>query len=198
MRKGKDMRRTKKLKNRKETKKERTSLMQCFLTFMELNEDEDFYLDEDYYLDEDEFSENKKEKNTYKEKIFVILILCAIFTIGYFGGSYLRYEEGYRDGYKKGYGKGVRLGYEAAYPENYKSAYYDGFLDGCSKSVTEGIDLKTKIISAYNSLLMCENIQEEYIREFTRRIEELMARPVPSEDDVDKFINDINEILSYT
>lgn len=190
--KDKDKRRSKKLKKRK---KERKSLRQRYLTFMQLDEDEDFYFDED---EDEDFYSDEKVKN---EHLLVSILVYLFIIIGggsavLYGTYHLGHSRGYNLGYEEGYEKGVKLGYEAAYPENYKSAYYDGFLDGCAKCVTEGVDIKTKIISAYNSLLMCENIPEEYIREFTRTMEELMECPVPLEQDVNKFLENINEILS--
>ncbi len=75
-------------------------------------------------------------------------------------------------------------------------AYYDGFMKGLSAVKTDGIERKTKLIAAYNSLIRYEGLSEIDRKAYTYRLNELLRSPVPEEEKVDQFIGDVQQILS--
>ncbi len=141
-------------------------------------------------------------KKTFRRLVFfdilLVLSLVTILVTMITLICYLKYisEQDYTKGYEKGYSKGCTLGYEAAYPEVYESGYWAGFLEGCKQTSEEGFGRKNEIIDAYYSLLKNADLQETQQIVFTYRFRQLLRAPVPKEEDAEKFISDIEEILS--
>lgn len=97
-----------------------------------------------------------------------------------------------------------QIGYDHKFEEEYDSmyrivgnnAYYEGYMEGLSAVRTDGIERKTKLIAAYNSLIRYENLSEIDQKAFTYRLNELLRSPVPEEEKVEKFIEDVQKNLS--
>lgn len=130
--------------------------------------------------------------------ISLLTVFCLmgglLFYLSYIAGK--DYSKGYDKGYSQGYSQGCTLGYEAAYPEVYNSGYWEGFLKGCQETSEEGFGRKNEIIDAYYSLLINADLMETQRIAFTYRFRQLLRAPIPKEDDAEKFISDIEEILS--
>ncbi len=109
--------------------------------------------------------------------LLAILILCNIF-------------------YKMGYDHKFEEEYDSMYQMAKYDAYYDGFMEGLTAVKTEGIERKTKLITAYNSLMRSEGLSETDPKAYTYRLNELLRSPVPEEEKVGQFIEDVQEILS--
>lgn len=109
--------------------------------------------------------------------LLVICLLCNIF-------------------YKIGYDHKFEEEYDSMYRIVGNNAYYEGYMEGLSAVRTDGIERKTKLIAAYNSLIRCENLSEIDQKTFTYRLNELLRSPVPEEEKVEKFIEDVQKILS--
>lgn len=96
------------------------------------------------------------------------------------------------------------IGYDHKFEEEYDSmyrvvrhdVYYEGYMEGLTAVRTNGIERKTKLIAAYNSLIRYENLSEMDQKAFTYRLNELLRSPVPEEEKVEKFIEDVQKILS--
>ena len=98
--------------------------------------------------------------------------------------------------YKIGYDHKVKEEYDLMYRVVRQDVYYEGYIEGLSVVKTDGIERKTKLIAAYNSLIRYENLSEIDQKAFTYRLNELLRSPVPEEEKVEKFIEDVQEILS--
>lgn len=109
--------------------------------------------------------------------LFAIYILCNVF-------------------YKMGYDHKFEEEYDSMYQMAKYDAYYDGFMEGLTAAKTEGIERKTKLIAAYNSLMRSEGLSETDQKAYTYRLNELLRSPVPEEEKVNQFIEDVQEILS--
>ncbi len=109
--------------------------------------------------------------------LLAILILCNIF-------------------YKIGYDHKFEEEYDSIYRVVWHDVYYEGYMDGLSAVRTDGVERKTKLIAAYNSLIRSEGLSETDQKAYTYRLNELLRSPVPEEEKVDQFIEDVQEILS--
>lgn len=109
--------------------------------------------------------------------LLVICLLCNIF-------------------YQIGYDHKFEEEYDSMYRVVRHNTYYEGYMEGLSAVRTDGIERKTKLIAAYNSLIRYENLSEIDQKAFTYRLNELLRSPVPEEEKVEKFIEDVQKILS--
>lgn len=143
-----------------------------------------------------------KKKRKAKEIIFLNILLVismlTVFCLVVALSCYLSYPKGeeYQEGYNEGYAKGCNLGYEAVYPNVYDSGYWTGYLEGCKHTTEEGFGIKSEIIDAYYSLLIDADLEETEQISFTYRFRQLIRVPVPAQKDAEKFISDIEEIIS--
>lgn len=168
-----------------------------FLEHMIIEDDEDYYYDEEDKDEKDQKDSSKRKSFEFiitivVEIVVIIMLIRSVYIVGLSKGL-SESDKAYQEGYEEGAG----LGYEAAYPEIYDSGYWAGFIEGGNKASSEGYERKIIVTSAYNDLLMCEYIPQKELRNFTRRITELMKQPVPELEDVDQFVEDVEEILSY-
>lgn len=155
--------------------------------------DADLYYNADYYDKEINNSdeENIQEKHNPKDVLIIIALaiqlILIIVTLGW-----ICYNKGYNHKFEEEYDSM----YEIAYFQIRDSAYYEGYFKGLSAVKNDGIERKTKLITAYNSLIRYEDLSEIDQKAFTYRLNELLGSPVPEEEKVEKFIEDVQEILS--
>lgn len=109
--------------------------------------------------------------------VFIVSILCDV-------------------SYHVGYNHKFEEEYDSIYRVVQHDVYYEGYMDGLSAVRTDGVERKTKLIAAYNSLIRYENLSEIDQKAFTYRLNELLRSPVPEEEKVEKFIEDVQAILS--
>ncbi len=128
-----------------------------------------------------------KRNNCFMDIVTIILLVAAMLLIGCILCDV---------SYKIGYNHKFEEEYDSMYQMAKYDAYYDVFMKGLSAVKTDGIERKTKLIAAYNSLIRYEGLSEIDRKAYTYRLNELLRSPVPEEEKVDQFIGDVQQILS--
>lgn len=144
-----------------------------------------------YYYDEEKSKIKSRGFDNIRNIICIFIIVIAVVIVVCFLCR-IFYQKGYNQKFEEEYDSM----YQIAYFQIRDSAYREGFTEGLSAASTDWIERKTKLIAAYNSLIRYEGLSEINRKAYTYRLNELLRSPVPEEEKVEKFIEDVQEILS--